>query len=154
MQKDYVLTTNAKDAIETAYQIGLQVAGTGIINTRTIADHETRIAYIEAYDIDYISREVTDLGHAVSDIEQTLSNLTTSTTGGDDLIVIDQQISTLNNRVTLLENNTTTNTTKIGVHTTDIASLLNRIVDLETTVQTQSRLISELTTRLEALEQK
>ena len=54
--------------------------------------------------------------------------------------------------MTVIENNTTTNTTKIGVHTTDIAALQNRIVDLETTVQTQTRLISELTTRLENLE--
>ena len=124
------------------------------VNKEIISDHTTKIKAINEYDLDGMSRNIDDMGRAIFDLENAISQMSTMTTGGDDLLVIDQQISTLNNRVTLLENNTTTNTTKIGVHTTDIAAMLNRIVDLETTVQTQSRLISELTTRLEALEQK
>ena len=122
------------------------------VNKEIISDHTTKIKAINDYDLDYMSREIDDMGRAIYDLEQAISQMSTMSTGGDDLIVIDQQISTLNNRVTLLENNTTTNTTKIGVHTTDISAMLNRIVDLETTVQTQSRLISELTSRIEILE--
>ena len=114
------------------------------------SDTKERLEAIEAYDLDYISRTVDDIDRRVYELEAAAI----STTGGDELLVIDQQISTLNKRVTVIENNTTTNTTKIGVHTTDIAALQNRIVDLETIVQTQSRLISELTTRIELLEGK
>ena len=120
----------------------------GSSNCNCPSDTKERLEAIEAYDLDYISRTVDDIDRRVYELE----SAAISTTGGDELLVIDQQISTLNKRVTVIENNTTTNTTKIGVHTTDIAALQNRIVDLETTVQAQTRLISELTTRLENLE--
>ena len=87
-------------------------------------------------------------------ISQLQSVQATSVSSGDDSIVIDQQLSTLNNKVTLIENNVSNNTNKIGVNATDISLLQNRIVDLETTVNTQSQLINELLTRIEAIESK
>ena len=104
--------------------------------------------YFYNNDVKTMKEQISQLATYVAEAQ---SAVATMTTGGDDLIVIDQQISTLSNRVTLLENNTTNNTTKIGVNTTDIAALLNRIVDLETTVQAQAQLISEMKSKLDSL---
>lgn len=109
-----------------------------------------RIAYAPFMELPIINNKFTTIQEQISQLQSSAA----STTGGEDLLVIDQQLSTLNNRVTLMENNVSNNTTKIGVHTTDIAALQNRIVDLETTVNTQSQLINELISRIDVLEAK
>ena len=120
--------------------------------TRTVTNWiETlaQVAYKPYMEIDVTKKKINAIEEQISQLQSV-----NATSSSDDLIVIDQQLSTLNNRVTLMENNVSNNTTKIGVHTTDIAALQNRIVDLETTVNTQSQLISELTARLDVLETK
>ena len=106
-----------------------------------------RIAYAPFMELPIINNKFATIQEQISQLQSSAASTT-----GDDLLVIDQQLSTLNNRVTLMENNVSNNTTKIGVHTTDIAAMQNRIVDLETTVNTQSQLINELISRIEALE--
>lgn len=128
VDKNASMTLPADQMIQGAFMlVAANQADFNYLNETTIPALETRVAALES---------------------------ASATTASDDLVVIDQQISTLNNRVNLLENNVTNNTTKIGVHTTDIAALQNRVVDLETQVSTQATIISELLSRIEALEGK
>ena len=128
VDKNASMTLPADQMIQGAFMlVAANQADVNYLNETTIPALETRVAALES---------------------------ASATTASDDLVVIDQQISTLNNRVNLLENNVTNNTTKIGVHTTDIAALQNRVVDLETQVSTQATIISELLSRIEALEGK
>ena len=128
VDKNQTITLPADQMIQGSFMLlAANQADFNYLNDTTIPALETRVAALES---------------------------ASATTASDDLVVIDQQISTLNNRVNLLENNVTNNTTKIGVHTTDIAALQNRIVDLETTVSSQANTIADLISRIEALEQK